>query len=218
MNNTVLESLIDMESSIWVFGYGSLTWKPNFIYKSKEIGYIHGYQRRFWQGNVTHRGTVNKPGRVATLIKSEMDDVWGVAYKITGRNHILKALSYLNKRESKLGGYNTVVENFFARNQEIRKVLVYTATTENEHYLGPCNMATMATEIMSAKGEAGSNTEYVTRLAEYVRKHIPEEKDLHLFTLEKYILYLTQRRNVNHHVNDTVIPLTYDRLIGEIRT
>lgn len=127
-------------------------------------------------------------------------------------------MSYLNKRESKLGGYNTVVENFFARNKETRKVLVYTATTENEHYLGPCNMATMATEIMSANGEAGSNTEYVTRLAEYVRKHIPEEKDLHLFTLEKYILYLTQRRNVTHRVNDTVIPLTYDRLIGEIRT
>lgn len=61
MENNFIDNVINTHSSsIWVFGYGSLTWKPDFTFKSKEIGYIKGYQRRFWQGNVTHRGTINK--------------------------------------------------------------------------------------------------------------------------------------------------------------
>lgn len=47
-----------------VFGYGSLMWKPDFHYTTREHGYIRGYQRRFWQSNTEQRGTdqkVNKP-------------------------------------------------------------------------------------------------------------------------------------------------------------
>lgn len=44
----------------WVFGYGSLCWYPGFEYNKCITGYIRGYNRRFWQGNTTHRGTVDK--------------------------------------------------------------------------------------------------------------------------------------------------------------
>ena len=48
---------------LWIFGYGSLVWKPDFEFTSRKIGYLKGYVRRFWQGNVTHRGV---PGRVSS--------------------------------------------------------------------------------------------------------------------------------------------------------
>ncbi|KAH7933974.1 hypothetical protein HPB49_019978 [Dermacentor silvarum] len=47
-------------SGIWVFGYGSLVWNPGFDFVRSQIGYIRGYDRRFWQGNDKHRGTPEK--------------------------------------------------------------------------------------------------------------------------------------------------------------
>lgn len=64
------------------------------------------------------------------------------------------------------------------------QVLLYTATSDNDLYLGPDDIASMARQIVSASGTAGSNVEYVTKIADYVRKYIPEDLDSHLFVLD----------------------------------
>lgn len=56
--------------SCWVFGYGSLCWYPGFEYDKCITGYIRGYNRRFWQGNTTHRGTADKVSVICVLYTS----------------------------------------------------------------------------------------------------------------------------------------------------
>jgi len=38
----------------WVFGYGSLIWKPGFVFKTHVRGYVKGYKRVFYQGRPRH--------------------------------------------------------------------------------------------------------------------------------------------------------------------
>src|SRR5881227_616775 len=66
---------------LWVFGYGSLVWRPAMTYVARRAGRIAGWARRFWQASTDHRGTVEAPGRVLTLVERD-GAVWGMAYAI----------------------------------------------------------------------------------------------------------------------------------------
>ncbi|KAJ5026794.1 ChaC-like protein [Bipolaris maydis] len=101
-------------NDFWIFGYGSLIWKPPPHYDQRLPGYIEGYVRRFWQASEDHRGTPEAPGRVVTLIDrahwetlGDQHDapsrVWGAAYHIPAR-HVESVRKYLDLRE--INGYS----------------------------------------------------------------------------------------------------------------
>lgn len=47
----------ELAAPVWIFGYGSLVWRPGFEFTSRKVGFIRGYSRRFWQGDTFHRGS-----------------------------------------------------------------------------------------------------------------------------------------------------------------
>lgn len=178
---------------LWVFGYGSLCWNPGFSFKKAVAGYIQGYSRKFWQGNKTHRGTEQKPGRVATLVKQKGSLVHGIAFQISEE----AALSYLNNRECKLGGYVVEFTKFYPRtkNSSFTAVL-YIATAQNSLWLGDAPVCDIADQIVESCGASGHNVEYLIRLAAFMHYHFPNEDDDHLFTLERLVIMTLRDRKI----------------------
>lgn len=121
---------------------------------------------------------------------------------------ICQALEHLGMRECTLGGYCHMTVPFCPSVTSTSKcssdcsssqsfpVLVFTATQENNLYLGPAPLDELAKQIVSCNGTAGHNVEYVLRLAQFVRKYIKEDKDLHLFGLEFHIENLLRKMKI----------------------
>lgn len=188
------------EASVWIFGYGSLCWYPGFEYDKCITGYIRGYVRRFWQGNTTHRGTLEKPGRVATLIEDKEGITWGCAFKVTGQ----LALDYLKQRECTLGGYQTDYIRFYPRKAsewsgisgQAFPALVYIATPKNDLWIGEEPLVETARQIAECQGPSGHNVEYLIRLAVFMREELPGACDEHLFELEGLVRRFVAEANV----------------------
>ncbi|KAF5283366.1 hypothetical protein FQA39_LY04742 [Lamprigera yunnana] len=179
--------------SLWIFGYGSLCWNPGFRFEKAVVGHIWGYARKFWQGNNTHRGTKQKPGRVATLIKEKESKVNGIAFQISGEN----ALDYLHQRECKLGGYVTEFTTFYPKSGTIAfTAVLYMATCYNTLWLGDAPLCDIANQITDCRGASGYNVEYLLRLAKVMRHHFPYEDDEHLYSLEKLVISKIKDNNM----------------------
>ncbi|KAJ2959283.1 hypothetical protein NQZ79_g5190 [Umbelopsis isabellina] len=194
----VEQDINDKEPGIWVFGYGSLIWKPPIAYEDKVVGYVKNYH------STDHRGTPEAPGRVVTLIPHEEwktmndyhehkdDDVcWGVAFKIAGTD-VETTKAYLDHREKAFSALNVKSTLFLSSTGYTSQALVYIATTDNEAYVGNAPLDDIAKQIAVSHGPSGANAEYLLNLAEALREIAPESHDEHLFELEhkvKEILY-----------------------------
>src|SRR5579875_2277761 len=80
----------------WVFGYGSLMWRPGFPFVSSRPAVLQGWRRAFCVYSVLHRGTPRRPGLVLGL--TEGGHVRGTAFKVA-EEHWAEAYAYLLERE-----------------------------------------------------------------------------------------------------------------------
>ncbi len=80
----------------WVFGYGSLMWRPGFPYVKRLSAHLYGMHRSLCIYSTVHRGTPQKPGLVLGLDRG--GSCRGIAYQVAGEN-VEQTIAYL--RESR---------------------------------------------------------------------------------------------------------------------
>ena len=168
-----------MRSAVWIFGYGSLVWRPAFAFTDRRTAWIGGFARRFWQGSTDHRGVPGSPGRVVTLLPEPSTRCFGVAYRVPDCDSE-GVLANLDHRER--GGYERHAVDLHFCDGTGTAGLVYIATPSNPNYLGPAPLDQIAAQVARARGPSGSNSEYVHELARSLRE-MPAD-DEHVFALD----------------------------------
>ena len=168
----------------WIFGYGSLIWRPDIEYLERHPARLPGWQRRFWQGSHDHRGTPDAPGRVVTLISSPGAVCHGMAYLV---DH--EVFEHLDHRE-KNGYERHPVRIAMDKTQQSVDGLTYVAAIDNHAYLGPAPLADMVKQIRSCTGPSGRNVDYLLELADALRALRAD--DPHVFELETAVKALNR--------------------------
>jgi len=157
----------------WLFGYGSLIFRPAIPFVECRPARARGWIRRFWQWSTDHRGEPWRPGRVVTLAPAPDDVCWGMAYRLDEADADT-ILADLDVRER--GGYvrmeievelHTPVEQALAPSPASPQVvasLTYRGWPGNRNYAGPAPLAEIAAQVAEATGPSGTNADYVRDL------------------------------------------------------
>jgi len=167
-----------MHEPVWVFGYGSLIWRPDFPYLEARPAHVTGWARRFWQGSHDHRGVPSDPGRVVTLIEAAGQRCDGRAYLIEPA-----VFEHLDHRE-KNGYEQRRLTITFTDSQE--DGVVYIGAPGNFAYLGEAPVPDIVAQIHRSAGPSGTNTDYLLQLADALREL--GAVDPHVFELEQQLL------------------------------
>lgn len=170
----------------WIFGYGSLIWRPDIPYRARRPARVYGWQRRFWQGSHDHRGVPERPGRVVTLIPDPHAWCDGVAYLVEAQviESVFEALDHREKNGYQRHDLELHLrpETSAERTGSTAPGLVYIAPAHNFAYLGPAPLIEMASQILHSTGPSGRNIDYLLDLAAALREL--DAEDPHVFELE----------------------------------
>lgn len=185
------EQTIRDQDQIFIFGYGSLVWKPDFESDKRFIACLPGYERRFWQGSTHHRGTAERPGRCLTLVPVKGGKCWGVVYQVTGQENVKKVCDYLYVREQSIGCYDMkvlpVIPKENMNNSKPIQAIVYYATPKNPLFTGEETEEKTAKAIATSRGVAGHSIEYLLKVTDFMKENLPNETEPHLYKVDRLV-------------------------------
>jgi cation transport protein ChaC len=142
---------------LWVFGYGSLMWQPEFPFEERALATIHGYHRSCCVYSHIWRGTRENPGLVLGLDNG--GSCRGVAYRVTAK-HAPETIEYLVRREMVTRVY---IPRWITARMGTRIIRAHTYTAAHNHvqYAGKLSDEIALHYILQGHGRGGANTDYL---------------------------------------------------------
>jgi len=175
----------DRNADFWVFGYGSLMWRPGFTYLDSVGALLRGYHRAFCIYCQHYRGTPEQPGLVLGLDRGGA--CRGIAFRVAG-TEAASVKAYLDERELVSDAYRPRMVPVATPE---RRIIAYTfvADPAHPHYAGKLGIERSAQVILEAQGRSGLNRDYLINTLRRLEAEGYRDPTLH--TLLKRVEHLT---------------------------
>jgi cation transport protein ChaC len=149
----------------WVFGYGSLMWRPGFAHTETKKARLLGYRRALCVSSHVHRGSPDKPGLVLGLDRG--GSCLGLAFRVPG-NLTDEVLAYLRERELVTNVY--LEKRLPVRLEDGSSVEALTYVVDRRHiqYTHTVDAEEAARRVSGSIGQSGRNEEYVLNTIQHL--------------------------------------------------
>jgi cation transport protein ChaC len=157
-------TLDQADQNLWVFGYGSLIWRPGFEYAERVPAHIIGMHRSLCIYSFDHRGTPERPGLVLGLDFGGA--CRGIAYRVTAKQRAA-TMAYLREREQTTAVYREMMRGIWIAGSPERRVdaLCYAVDRGHPQYAGRLTHDKQLRIVRQAHGRSGNNRDYVLETA-----------------------------------------------------
>jgi cation transport protein ChaC len=150
----------------WVFGYGSLMWRPGFPFVDRKTAVLHGRRRAFCIYSVHHRGTYERPGLVLGLAPGGA--VRGAAYRVAAAEWP-EVYAYLREREQPTETYVEAWREVRLSDETRPQALVFLSDAKHPQWAGNLTLERQAELISGAVGLSGRNEDYLSDLVAHLK-------------------------------------------------
>lgn len=150
----------------WVFGYGSLIWRPGFAHTETSLAHLYGYRRALCIRSWVHRGTEERPGLVLGL--DHGGSCTGLAFRVPGELHD-EVVAYLRERELVTNVYKERWLSIRLADGTRQKALGYVVDRSHPQYAGAVHVDEAVAGVRDAVGISGPNVEYVLSTVEHLK-------------------------------------------------
>lgn len=154
------------KNDFWVFGYGSLMWRPGFAHVETMRARLHGYRRSLCIYSHVHRGTPDHPGLVLGLDAG--GSCLGIAFRVPG-DMTDEVMVYLREREMSNQVYHEKWLRLRLADGRDVQAVTYVADRRHIQYAGSLKAEDAAAIVISAQGDSGANLDYVANTLEHLR-------------------------------------------------
>ena len=152
---------------LWVFGYGSLMWRPGFASLEVQLARLHGFHRSLCVYSWVHRGSEQRPGLVFGLDRGGA--CVGRAFRVAAENRDA-VVAYLYEREMVTAVYVPRLSNLTLADGRRVRGLVFVVDRGHRQYAGRLLPDDAARVVRGAAGQSGPNPEYVQSTLEHLRE------------------------------------------------
>jgi glutathione-specific gamma-glutamylcyclotransferase len=158
---------MDASQDLWVFGYGSLMWRPGFAYEESRPALLDGWRRELCVYSHHWRGTAEKPGLVLGL--DEGGTCRGVAYRVASAEAD-GVRAYLHEREMRGSVYREVMEKIVFADRTSALAMAYVSDAAHPQYAGHLTREERLKIVAVSHGEGGPNRDYVINTVLHLRQ------------------------------------------------